>query len=76
MLATVRTVCALPIQALKLHHLQVIRDTPLHRLHARDPVPLFTLQGYLDLLLRLLPLPGPAVLPVRKVFHKRGLYIP
>lgn len=55
MLATVRAVCALPIQALKLHHLQVIRDTPLHRLHERDPISLFTLPGYLELLLRLLP---------------------
>lgn len=63
MLATVRAVCALPVQALKLHHLQVIRDTPLHRLHARDPIPLFTLQGYLDLLLRLLPhIPGDVTL--------------
>jgi len=63
MLATVRAVCALPVRALKLHHLQVIRDTPLHRLHARDPIPLFTLRGYLELLLRLLPhIPGDVTL--------------
>ena len=55
MLATVQTVCMLPIQALKLHHLQVIKGTPLATLHDQSPVPLFTLEAYLELLLRFLP---------------------
>jgi uncharacterized protein len=55
MLATVQTVCDLPVQSLKLHHLQVIADTPLHRLHRQGQVPVFTRQEYFDLLLRLLP---------------------
>ena len=55
MVATVQTVCALPIQALKLHHLQVIEGTALHRLHAQGQVPVFTLEAYLELLFRLLP---------------------
>jgi radical SAM protein (TIGR01212 family) len=55
MLTTVQTVCALPIQALKLHHLQVIEGTPLHRLHTLGQVPVFSLETYLELLLRLLP---------------------
>lgn len=55
MLATVRTVCALPVQTLKLHHLQVIADTPLHRLHLKGLVPVFARQAYCELLLRLLP---------------------
>lgn len=50
------TVCAAGIDALKLHHLQVIRDTPLQLMHLRGEVELFTLQGYLDFLLRALPL--------------------
>ncbi|MDR2551206.1 MAG: TIGR01212 family radical SAM protein [Desulfobulbus sp.] len=55
MLATVRTVGALPIQALKLHHLQVIADTPLQDLYCQGRVPVFTRELYLELLLRLLP---------------------
>ncbi len=55
MLTTVQTVCALPIQALKLHHLQVIEGTPLHHLYTQGQVPVFTLDAYLELLLRLLP---------------------
>ncbi len=55
MVNTLRTVCGLPIQALKLHHLQVIRDTPLHRLYQQGQVEVFTLEEYMELLLRLLP---------------------
>ncbi|ADW16218.1 Radical SAM domain protein [Desulfobulbus propionicus DSM 2032] len=55
MLATVRTVCALPLQHLKLHHLQVIRDTPLHRLYTQGQVPVWNQEAYLELLLRLVP---------------------
>ncbi len=54
--ATLSGVLACGIQALKLHHLQVIADTPLHSLHLRQNLSLFTLEGYLELLLRLLPL--------------------
>jgi radical SAM protein (TIGR01212 family) len=55
MLETVRTVTGLGIQALKLHHLQVIRGTGLHALYEQGQVPVFTLEGYLELLLELLP---------------------
>jgi len=55
MLATVQTVCALGIQALKLHHLQVIRETPLNALYEQGRVPVYSREGYLELLLRLLP---------------------
>ena len=55
MLATVTTVAALPIQAIKLHHLQVIAGTPLERLYREGRVPVFTWEQYLDLLLVLLP---------------------
>lgn len=65
MVATVQTVCALPIQALKLHHLQVIEGTALHRLHAKGQVPVFTQEAYLELLLRLLP-----HIPARITLHR------
>lgn len=55
MLATIRTVGALPIQALKLHHLQVIAGTPLHDLYRQGQVSVFDRDDYLELLLGLLP---------------------
>lgn len=55
MLATVQTVCALPVQSLKLHHIQVIANTPLHRLYLKGETPVFTREEYCELLLRLLP---------------------
>ncbi len=55
MLNSVKTVCQLEVDALKLHHLQVIRDTTLHQLHKDNPVSLFTMEVYLDLLCEILP---------------------
>ena len=31
-LDTVRQICALPVESVKLHHLQILRGTPLHRM--------------------------------------------
>lgn len=56
MFASVEEVCQRNISALKLHHLQVIVDTPLQAMFEKGQVPVFTQQGYLQLLLRLLPL--------------------
>jgi radical SAM protein (TIGR01212 family) len=55
MLQTLRSVCALPIHALKLHHLQVLRDTPLQHCYQQGQVTVFSLDSYMQLLLRLLP---------------------
>jgi len=55
MLTTVQTVGNLGVQALKLHHLQVIRDTPLNTLYEQGSVAVFSRAEYLELLLRLLP---------------------
>ncbi len=52
MLHSVRTVCDIGVDALKLHHLQVIRDTPLHRLYEQGRVPLFSRDDYLRFLLK------------------------
>ena len=56
MCASVKEICSLKIDALKFHHLQVIKDTPLHKMYQDNLVETFTLQSYLDLLLRVLPL--------------------
>jgi len=55
MYQTLHAVCKLPIQALKLHHLQVIRETPLHHLYEQGEIPIFSLPTYMELLLTLLP---------------------
>ena len=52
---TLHEVCTLPVHALKLHHLQVIRDTPLHRRYEQGQVPVFSSNAYMELLLGLLP---------------------
>ena len=65
MLHSLRTVCSLGINALKLHHLQVIRDTPLHRLYKQGGISLFTLEEYFDFLLKALP-----VIPADVTIHR------
>ena len=55
MRASLDAVCALGVQALKLHHLQVIRATPLEQWYHQGRVAVFALDDYLRLLLRLLP---------------------
>ena len=65
MLQTVQTVCALGVNVLKLHHLQIIDGTPLQRFHARKPVSVFTAEQYLDLLAGLLP-----HIPAEVVLHR------
>jgi len=61
MLRSVSTVCALGVHALKLHHLQVIRDTPLQGLYEKGRVNLFQPEAYLQLLLKILPIIPPEV---------------
>jgi radical SAM protein (TIGR01212 family) len=56
MFDSLRTVCRLGVNALKLHHLQVISDTPLHEMYTRGEVELFTSEAYIAFLLRALPL--------------------
>jgi radical SAM protein (TIGR01212 family) len=55
MIATVQTMCGMGISAVKLHHLQVIRDTPLHDMYVRGEVRLFSFEEYSQLLLKILP---------------------
>lgn len=65
MITSVKTVCDLQVDALKFHHLQVIRDTPLHRLYKDGSIGLFTKEGYQTLLLKILP-----HVPARITIHR------
>lgn len=65
MIESIRLVCRLGIDALKLHHLQVIRGTPLHTMYRKGEVRVFTLQEYMDVLLQLLP-----VIPADVTLHR------
>jgi radical SAM protein (TIGR01212 family) len=55
MVQSVTAVCALGVDALKLHHLQVLRDTPLADWWAEGKVKPFGQDAYLELLLSILP---------------------
>jgi hypothetical protein len=65
MIATVNTVCDLGVDALKIHHLQVLRDTPLQGMYERGEVQLFSRPDYQELLLTILPL-----IPEGVVIHR------
>ena len=65
MVQTVEFVGGLNLDALKLHHLQVIKDTTLHAMYLQNRFSLFTLEEYMDLLLCILPL-----LPKHVTLHR------
>ncbi len=55
-LETVRRACNLPIETLKLHHLQILVDTPLHKKWIKGAIKIksFTLEEYLDLCVKII----------------------
>ncbi len=55
MIATVRYVSELGVDAVKMHHLQILRDTPLHEMYRENKVVLFALEEYIHLLTLLIP---------------------
>lgn len=65
MLLSLATVCGLGVTHLKLHHLQVIRDTALHALYEDGRVKLFSREEYLAFLLRALP-----IVPAGVIIHR------
>ena len=69
MLNHARTVSKLPIHFLKLHHLQIHRDTLFEQLYRQNPnnFQLFTAEGYLDLLPDFLGLLRPDIVMERFV---------
>lgn len=65
MLESVKAAVQLGVDAVKLHHLQVIRDTALEQLYKRSEVIPFTIEAYLDLLVEVI-----ALLPPHIVVHR------
>ncbi|MEW5745470.1 MAG: TIGR01212 family radical SAM protein [Nitrospirota bacterium] len=50
MLAMADELSNLPLRFLKIHQLQVVKDTPLAQLYEREPFPVFGYEEYLDFL--------------------------
>lgn len=61
MLAMADALSELPVQFLKIHQLQVVKDTLLADLYAREPFPTLGYEDYLDLLARFLDRLSPEV---------------
>ena len=62
MLETVRQINLLPIHAVKLHMLHLMRDTQLARSYAEQPFPLLSREEYVDLVVRQLELLRPEII--------------
>lgn len=54
MLHSVKEVCSLGVDALKLHHLQVVKATPLEAMWENGEVELFSMDSYLQHLMKVL----------------------
>jgi len=54
-LKNIREICSLPVESIKLHHLQILRDTPLLRMWKAGQVDIttFTPESYLKLCVRI-----------------------
>ncbi len=65
MLVSLKTVCEMGVDHLKLHHLQVMRDTALAYLYEEGKVTLFTRDEYLDFLLHALQ-----IIPAGVTIHR------
>ena len=65
MLATVRYLAALRLDAVKLHHLHVVRHTVLEKLYHQGKVPLLNLDEYASLVVDCLEVLPPAMIIMR-----------
>ncbi len=65
MRTTLESLAKLGIDAVKLHHLQVIAATPLHEMYKQGKIDTLDVDQYLDLLVTLIPL-----IPERVVIHR------
>lgn len=52
---SIMEICSLPIESIKLHHLQILRDTPLHHMwkEGKVEVTTYTPESYLELCVRI-----------------------
>lgn len=53
------------VKGLKLHHLQIHNGAPLEKIYARNPFPLLTMEKYIELMGKIIP-----VVPREKVFFR------
>jgi radical SAM protein (TIGR01212 family) len=60
----IKTISALPLNSVKFHQLQVVRDTKMEKQFRSDPDSFlqFSLEGYLELMVEILELLNPSVL--------------
>lgn len=65
MISSLQKVCSLGIDALKIHHLQVLRGTQLEKIYEAGGLQLFSKNDYLGLLIKILPL-----IPANVVLHR------
>ncbi len=61
MLAMADTISGLPIEFLKLHQLQIVKDTPLARSYTQKPFATFGYQDYLEMLVDFLERLSPGI---------------
>ena len=64
-LQTARDVASLPIDAIKIHNLHVVRGTALEAMYRRSPFPLMSLEEYASVVARILELLPPEMLILR-----------
>lgn len=69
MFESCRYVTSLDIDTIKLHHLQIVKETRLEKLHRSKQYTLFTKKAYIDFLLKLLPQIPPQVIIHRLWAH-------
>ena len=64
-----RVISTLPVENLKLHQLQIHKNTRMYREYVQNPeqYPMFSVEGYLDLVVQYLELLNPAIIVERFV---------
>lgn len=62
MLETAKQVGQLPIHAVKLHMLHVCKDTKMGEIYKKDPFPLYSLEQYIDIIIKQLEVLPPEII--------------
>lgn len=65
MLESVRMLCSLPINGIKLQLLHVLKNTPLEKMYIDNPFPMFELEEYCEMIARCLE-----IIPSNIVVHR------
>ena len=65
MLQTGLDVASLPVDAIKIHNLYVVRDTAMERMYRREPFPLMSMQDYIRMTANVLEVLPPEMIIMR-----------